>query len=94
MATFIQRGQSIGNALINGVATLAQLDRLGRALAYKSGQLDSYLVGSNDVKAQIYVGVFRQFCTEAIVDYESAVAVAAAVATTAATVQNDFHEAP
>ena len=94
MATYIQRGQNIGNALINGVATLTQLDRLGKALAYQSTQLDAYLAGDNNVKAEIYVTAFRQFCLNALKEYEGSAAEAAAVAATAATVETDFPQAP
>lgn len=94
MATYIQRGQSIGNALINGTATYAQLDRLGKALAYRSGQLDAYLVGDNNTKAQLYVAAFREFCIGALKEYEASEAVVQASDNAAVAVDNDFPEAP
>jgi hypothetical protein len=37
MATYAQRAQAIGDALINGVASAAQIDRLGVAFARQAG---------------------------------------------------------
>jgi hypothetical protein len=94
MATFIQRGQTIGNALINGTATLAQLDRLGKALAYREARETEYLAGDNNVKAQIYVEAFRAFCLRALREYEGAQAVTTAKATAEAAIDTDFPEVP
>lgn len=94
MSTYIQRGQAIGNALINGVATTAQLDRLGRALAYKNGQLEAYMAGDNDAKAEVYVTAFRKFCVDALMEYEAQAAMQAALSATTTTISTDFAQAP
>lgn len=94
MATFIQRGQSIGNALINGTATLAQLDRLGRALAYREARLQEYLDGDNAKKAEIYVTAFRNWCLSAMREFEGQDAAVAARTAAAADVDTGFPEAP
>lgn len=94
MATNIQRGQAIGNALINGTATLAQLDRLGRALAYREAQLQTYENSDNDGKASIFIEAFRSFCIRALKDYESLAAEQAAKEAAASKVETDFPQAP
>lgn len=94
MATFIERGQAIGNALINGTATLAQLDRLGKALAHAEAREAEYLASNNAGKAQIYVEAFRAYCIRVLKEYEQQQAVASAKAAAAATVDTDFPQAP
>lgn len=94
MATFIQRGQAIGNALINGVASMAQLDRLGKALAYREARLAEYDSSDNAGKAQIYIEAFRALCLQALREYESSAAVQAAKEVAEGAVGTDFQEAP
>lgn len=94
MATYIQRGQTIGNALVNGVATPQQLDRLGKALANREARLQEYLDGDNAKKAEIYVGAFRQFCLRTLREYEGTEAAQAAQEAAASAVDTDFPEAP
>lgn len=94
MATYLQRGQAIGNALINGTATPEQLNRLGMALANREARLQEYLNGDNAKKAEIYVEAFRQFCLRALREYEGREAAQAAQQAAASTVDTDFSEAP
>lgn len=94
MATYIQRGQAIGNALINNTATMQQLDRLGKALAYREARLSEYEAADNAGKAQIYVEAFRAFCLQALREYEGSAAEAAARAQAEGAVVGDFPETP
>lgn len=94
MATYIQRGQAIGNALINGVATLQQLDRLGQALAQRDMRLQEYLAGDEATKAEVYVTAFRHFCLEVVKEYEGLQAVSEARVAAATAVDVDFAQAP
>lgn len=94
MATYIQRGQSIGNALVNGVATLTQLDRLGRALAWREARLTEYDAGDNNIKAMIYVQAFRSFCLQVLREFEGRAAALAAQDAASDQVDTDFPEAP
>lgn len=93
MATYLQRGQAIGDALINGTATPAQLDRLGTALAANTGQLAAYQTGTNAVKAAIYVAAFRAWVLGQIQLYESKQAVTVAGQNASNQVLTDFPEA-
>ena len=93
MATYLQRGQAIGNALINGTATPAQLNRLGRALAYREARLTEYDAGTNDDKAAIFVLSFRAFCIEALQNFEGLEAADDARQAAAGAVDTAFVEA-
>lgn len=93
MATYLQRGQAIGNALINGTATPAQLNRLGRALAYREARLTEYDAGDNNAKAEIYVAAFRSYCLQALSEFEGYEAAQAAAAAAGSQVEADFPEA-
>jgi hypothetical protein len=94
MATYLQRGQAIGDALINGTATASQLNRLGKALSYREARLSEYEAGTNAQKAEIYVTAFRQFCLQVLREYEGHEAVDAARAAAEGAVETDFPEAP
>lgn len=59
MATYAQRAQAIGDALINGVATAQQIDRLGVAFARQSGNADHYAGLTNAGKAEFLVKAVR-----------------------------------
>ena len=62
MATPVQRLTSIANALINGSATAAQIDALGRAyhgLSYGSGDDPSWATYTNADKAALALSGLR-----------------------------------
>lgn len=94
MATWIQRGQSIGDALLNAVASLGQLDRLGRALAYHFGRLAEYDAANNAGKAQIYVESLFKLCVQMIKHFESAMDSKTAGDAAVAKVDTDFQQTP
>lgn len=53
MATYVQRIQVIGDALINGRATPTQLQRLGEALAMHGSAHAEYLASNNAGKLRL-----------------------------------------
>lgn len=59
MATYLQRAQSIGNAIVNGTSTLQQIDRLGQAIAFRVGSREHYLSLTTDQKAEFIVRNLR-----------------------------------
>ena len=59
MATNAQRAQSIANAVVNGTATLAQIDRIGRAIAAQAGRSAEYLTLADADKAAMIVAHYR-----------------------------------
>lgn len=59
MATYVQRAQAIGDALINGVASAAQIDRLGLAFARQSGNEAHYNSLGGSAKAEFLVKAVR-----------------------------------
>lgn len=61
MATGAQRFQSIGDALVNGVATQQQLTRLGTGIAISAGQIDYYNTLTNAQKADFAVKYIRTY---------------------------------
>ena len=61
MATYAERAQSIGNALINNAATAQQIDRLGAAIAYNQGNSTAYAAMTSGQKAQFLVTEVRSF---------------------------------
>lgn len=95
MATFVQRWQSIGDALLNAVAPAAKLGRLAEAVCYSQGRLHEYQAAStNALKAEIAVQCIRGALLALVKTYEADVAVSAARQTTSATVDTDFAGAP
>lgn len=59
MATYVQRAQAIGDALINGTATPTQIDRLGVAFARQSGNAAHYASLTSAAKAEFLVKAVR-----------------------------------
>lgn len=94
MATWIQRGQAIGDGLLNATASLGQLDRLGKALAFHAGRLDEYNAATNAGKAQIYVESLFKVCISLIKNYESWLDVKTASDAAVAKVDTDFQPTP
>jgi hypothetical protein len=90
MATNAQRVQAIGDALINGTATQAQLSRLGRALAYSEARLAEFDAATPAQQAGILLACLLTQCKARLKDLESQEAVASAKATAAAQVDADF----
>lgn len=72
MATFVQRMQAIGDALVNGVATPTQLNELGEALYNISPEAWAEL--TNAQKAEETVKRLRRFANNAMRQYKDELA--------------------
>lgn len=94
MATYLQRGQAICDALINSPSTASQQLRLGRALAHRDGLLAEFDAGTNAQKAEMFVRAFRRTCLRAVRDLEGEDAAGNARSTAEAQVDAGFPEAP
>lgn len=94
MATYVQRAQAIGNALVNGTATPAQIDRLGRALANGAARLAEYDAATNAQKAGFLVAEVRRHILGVIKQFEAEDAVRAATTVANTTTDADFSETP
>lgn len=90
MATYTERAQAIGNAIINATATAQQIDRIGTALAYNQGNSASYATMTQAQKAQFLVTLIRDMVLAQVrsADMEAARRTAQAQAST------DFPETP
>jgi len=60
MATYAERAQAIGNALLNATATAQQVDRLGAAIANNDGNSTAYAAMTQAAKAQFLVTRVRE----------------------------------
>lgn len=94
MATYVQRIQAIGDALINGSATPTQLQRIGEALAMHGSAHAEYLAATNAGKAEIAVRELRKTLLAIIKNAESAEAVRSAMLGSSSAVDTDFTESP
>lgn len=94
MATPIQRWQSIGDALLNQVATPAQLLRLGQAYAYSTQQSNMFDAMTNTEKAQYCIDRTMAYATALVRKMDSDKASATAAATAGAAVDTEFAPAP
>lgn len=92
MATYVQRAQSIGDALVNGVATQAQLVRLADAFA-RQLEIDPATL-TNGQKAELLVRRMREHALSVIRRAEGDQAEEAARTDTAASVAAGFAESP
>lgn len=88
MATYLQRAQSIGNAIVNGTATLQQIDRLGQAIAYQTGRREQYLTLATEQRAQFVVESIRGYVVGLISSMDGQIASQAA----AGAVTQEFKE--
>lgn len=93
MATNTERFQAIGDALLNAPAMASQLDRLGRALAYRDGLLDAYDAGTNAQKLQIAVGAERRLHLHLLKQLEGSESAGTARSAAEGQVAADFAEA-
>lgn len=94
MATPIQRAVAISNNLINGVATATQIDRVGKALAWRYGRLAEYEAGDNTIKSQIYMDCILRSCIETMKDFEAKQAIQNAGEVARLQVEADFQQTP
>lgn len=92
MATFVQRAQAIGDALLNGPATASQINRLGQALAYQSGMLGEYNSMTQAQKAEFFIDRIRALCIGLVKRYDEYMAAQAAMASAVAAVDVEFKE--
>ena len=90
MATYAQRAQGIANAIVNGTATLAQIDRIGTAIAANQARAEEYAALTSAGRAEFLVRYFRD-TTLAIV---RAADMQAAMATAQSSAASDLPEAP
>lgn len=90
MATYAQRAQAIGDALVNGTATAGQIDSLGQALAWESGQLGEYTAMTQGQKAEFLVNRFVSRTIGLVKTYRQNTASAAAIATATQSVDTEF----
>lgn len=94
MPTEIQRVQAICNAIVNGTATQAQMDRLGQAAAISLGRLSEYQAGTNTQKARITLDWIRADCINTIKSTEASAAATAAANAAAASADGALPESP
>lgn len=94
MATYIERAQAIGNALINGVATPTQINRLGGALATAAARESEYAAATNSQKAQFLVEELRRRLLSLIKTVEADTSVRDAQAAVEEDVETGFSETP
>lgn len=94
MATYIQRLQSACDALLNAVATQAQMNRLARAIAWQTGRLSEYDAGTNAQKAAIGIAGMRAWAINTVKSFEAQAAANTAAASAVATTDADYAEAP
>lgn len=94
MASFAQRAQAIGDALVNGTATAAQINHLGQALAHQAGMLGEYNNMTQGQRAEFVVSRIRSMNIGLVKQYDEYVAAQAARASAAAAVDVEFTETP
>lgn len=95
MATFVQRWQSVGDALLNTVASVTQLGRLATAVCFHQGRLADYIAApTNAAKAEVAVQCLRSLLLAVVKNYESEAAVMSARQSAAVTVDTDFAGTP
>ncbi len=92
MATNAQRAQAICDAIINGTATQAQMNRIASAMLALDGRDPS--ASTLAQKAESLVASLRSYCLQAVKRHEGEVAAQAARLSNAATVESGFVEAP
>lgn len=92
MATNPQRVQSIGDALLNKTATQAQLDHLGRALAYENGTFADYQAATAAGKYDLTIAAIRAHLINPVRAYDAATAAQTASASADAAVIVEFKE--
>jgi len=90
MATFPQRAQAIGDALVNGVATQGQIDSLGQALAWQTGMLVEYSSMTAGQKAEFFVTRMVEINKGYVKTFRQNTASAAAIATASQSVDAEF----
>lgn len=94
MATFAQRAQAIGDALLNGTATASQINHLGQALAHQCGMLGEYNNMTQAQRAEFFVSRMRVLCIGLVKRYDEYIAAQTAMASAVAAVDVEFTEQP
>jgi hypothetical protein len=94
MATHVQRVQTICDALINNIATSAQINHLGRDLAFQAGVLSEYNAMTNTQKAEFFIQRIRKILIQLVKHYDEYVAAQTAVSNVGASVDAEFIETP
>ncbi len=95
MATNTQRVQAIANALINGTATPAQINRIGLGLSREHPPFsDNYAEMTSAEKAGFIVSKFRQIILSHIKQNDAIAAARAAPVADPAAVDAEFAETP
>lgn len=94
MATKPQRAQSLGDALLNGVASTAQINRLALALAFTEGKAAAFNAMTQAERAAYFVDHLKTYCTNATKGYDVSTATATAAATALAANAQEFPPEP
>lgn len=94
MATYAQRAQAIGDALVNGTATQGQIDSLGQALAWEVGSLGEYTSMTLGQKAEFLVTRITQRTIGLVKTYRQNVGSAAAITSATQSVDAEFPPNP
>lgn len=92
MATYVQRAQAIGDALVNGIATPTQINRLGLALAQHGGMVTEYNTLTQLQKAEFFVTRMRALTIGLVKHYDEFTAAASAISTANAAVDLEFKD--
>lgn len=90
MATYAQRAQAIADAIVNATATQTQVNRLGEAIAFNTGQTAHYASLTLAQKAEFIVRHYRGVSIEWVRSADVQAAMQAAQSSAAA----DLPEAP
>lgn len=94
MATYVERLQAIGTALVNRAVTPAEFDKLGRAMAYAAGRIPEYEAATSGQRAKFMVLHFLRYATELMSHYDEEQAAAAARAAAAAAIKTGWTDTP
>jgi hypothetical protein len=94
MATSAERCQSICDGMMNRVVTLAEQDRLGKALAFLDMRLDEYTAATVAQKQQFVADRLRDYTLNMLQRAEGQMAAATASAAAIAQAQADFPKVP
>lgn len=92
MATYVQRAQAIGDALVNGIATPTQINRLGLALAQHGGMVTEYNTLTQLQKAEFFVTRMRALTIGLVKHYDEFTAAANAINAATAAVDLEFKD--
>jgi hypothetical protein len=94
MATYVQRAQAIADALYNGVASPAMVNRIGLGIAASEGRETEYGAMTNAQKAEFIVRHYRRHTIQLVSVRDERIASLSATTSAHAAVETEFAEAP